>query len=235
MPASPTAERRLLLAQLPLTLGVLALAPSNTLTVVGLCALWAVTFRRLGAKELRLFLLANVIFVGMDAASVKQGVFAFTAPDALGLPAWEFLMWGFYLLHATRLLQEDGEPGGWAAWLFAALFALCFPLSPSDSVLLASTGVLLGLALLRFHRRGDLAMVLAFVAMGAAVEAVGVHGGLWRYPGDPALGFPPWFATMWGGVGLLTRRLFLPLVSSPRWSWRRQGTASSAENSLVCP
>lgn len=93
------------------------------------------------------------------------------------------------------------------------LFALCFPLAQGGWPLLASTGALLGLALVRFHERGDLRMVGYYVLLGTVVEGVGVRAGLWRFPDAPILGFPLWYATMWGGVGLLVRRVFLPLVS----------------------
>ena len=38
----------------------------------------------------------NLLFVVMNQAALKQGTFAFYNPDFLGMPAYEFLTWGFY-------------------------------------------------------------------------------------------------------------------------------------------
>ena len=64
----------------------------------------------------------------------------------------------------------------------------------------------------------DFAYVAYMVILGALIEYTGVWAGQWSYPENPPGGVPLWFITMWGGVGLFTRRLVLPLM--------RRGAAS---------
>jgi len=74
------------------------------------------------------------------------------------------------------------------------------------------TGIILAVALAAFHQRLDLAYAGYMILVGALVEYTGVWSGQWGYPGDPPGGVPLWFLTMWGGVGLFTRRLVVPLL-----------------------
>ena len=72
----------------------------------------------------------------------------------------------------------------------------------------------LALALGFFHERQDLIYLGYMAVVGALVEYCGVWSGQWHYPGDSFGGVPLWFATMWGGIGLFTRRLILPLTAT---------------------
>ncbi len=149
----------------------------------------------------------------MDIMAVRQGVFRFHAPDYLGLPVWEFVMWGFYVLHTQRMLRGPTPEGAlWKVIALALLFAVPFVTLTDSRLLLLASGVLLALALAFFHERWDWRYVGYMIALGAMVEYAGVWSGQWSYPADPIGGVPAWFATMWGGVGLFTRRLLLRLV-----------------------
>jgi len=175
--------------------------------------LWAATFRGLTPRELGVFAAVNVLFAIMDAMAVRQGVFRFTAPDYFGLPVWEFAMWGFYVLHALRMLGGPVPRGAlWQVLALALLFAVPFATLADAQPLLAASGVLLALALAFFHERADWRYVGYMIALGALVEYTGVWSGQWAYPGDAPGGVPLWFVTMWGGVGLFTRRLLLRLL-----------------------
>jgi hypothetical protein len=205
-----------ILAQLPLTLAVLAWAPGNFLKLGLLLALWAATFGRLSPRELVLFIGGSLLFAVLDMGAIRQGLFRFAAPDFLGLPAYEFVLWGFYLLHALRLLGGPPPAGHWAGVLpLAAVFALPFLTLTDPRWLTVAAAGLLVLLLVRFHAPWDWAYVGYLALMGLLVEATGVAAGLWTYPGDPGLGIPVWFVAMWGGIGLFLRRLVLPLVRPP--------------------
>ena len=67
-----------------------------------------------------------------------------------------------------------------------------------------------------WQARLDLAYAGHMVVLGALVEYTGVHAGQWFYPIDVPGGVPPWFVTMWGGIGLFFRRLVLPWLSPHR-------------------
>jgi hypothetical protein len=206
-----------LLLQIPLTLAILAWLPGNPAKLAALVLVWLLGFGRLGKREAIFYLLVCLFFTGMNALSLRQGIFAFSAPDVLGMPVYELFMWGFYLLHSWRVLDGPAPPGKRRqAWVLALLYAAAFGGIASANTLLAVTATLLLLGLALFHEPMDLAYVAYLVALGAAVEYTGVHSGQWSYPGQPPGGVPLWFVTLWGGVGLFMRRLIVPLLAPYR-------------------
>ena len=86
-------SRPILLLQLAGTLAVLAWVPANPFKLLALVVLWVLAFGGVSRRELLLWLSAGLLFTSMDAATVHQGVFAFSRPDFLGLPCWEPFMW----------------------------------------------------------------------------------------------------------------------------------------------
>lgn len=203
-----------LLLQVPVTLAILAFVPGNLAKLAALVLLWILTFGRLTRVEAAFYAIVCVFFTGMNAASLKQGIFAFSAPDVLGMPVYELLMWGFYLLHTRRVLGGPAPDGKRAAvWALALAYAAAFASIHDGNLLLAVTGTLLALGLALFHEPEDLAYTGYMVLLGAAIEYTGVHSGQWSYPGDPLGGVPLWFITLWGGVGLFLRRLVLPILA----------------------
>jgi hypothetical protein len=166
----------------------------------------------------------------MNAASLKQGIFAFSAPDLLGMPVYELLMWGFYLLHTRRMLDGPAPQGRRATvWVLALLYAAAFATIHDGNVLLLVTGVLLAVSLLLFHERLDLAYTGYLIAFGAAIEYTGVLSGQWHYPGNPLGGVPLWFITLWGGVGLFLRRLVVPILARHEGAAHVGAAAASGE------
>jgi len=208
----PAIARHLL--QIPLVLLILAVVPGNATKLAALIVVWIFTFRQLSKVEAIFYAAVCLFFTGMNAASLKQGIFAFSHPDVLGMPWYELFMWGFYLLHLRRVLNGPAPVGKRAAvWTLTVLYALAFAVIQDGNVLLTVTGVLLAGGLVMFHEPGDLLYTGYLVLLGALIEYTGVHSGQWHYPGDPAGGVPLWFITLWGGVGLLTRRLMLPILA----------------------
>jgi hypothetical protein len=203
----------LILSQAPITVLVLAFVPGNSLKLVALICLWLVTFQRLSRTDLVFYVIVCIFFTGMNAASLQQGIFAFSHPDVLGMPLYELLMWGFYTLHTRRLLGGAAPEKDRAAWVLAVLYSIAFAAIPDQTLLLAATGTLLAIGLIRFHEPLDLAYTGYMVLLGAAIEYTGVWSGEWHYPGDPFGGVPLWFITLWGGVGLFLRRLVLPVLA----------------------
>ncbi len=254
------------------TIGILTLVPGNCLKTVLFLIFWMVTFFPIAKHECALFVGANVMFSVLDVMAVKQGIFYFNHPDFLGLPFWEFLMYGFYVLHGLRLLggpvPQTNKLQVWALTLafpliiasiaphsvltFLTLFlivqlvlflhekcdifslgflvlggnatkyvgifvlALAFSLSFScisdQTALTYVTFALLSLGIAFFHEKYDLLYLGYFILMGAVIEYAGIFCGIWGYPGKFLIGLPFWFITMWGCIGLLLRRLILPLL-----------------------
>jgi len=202
-----------LFLQLPLTLAVLAFVPGNGAKLAVLLVLWALTLLPATRPELLLYVVASALFAVMNVGALRQDVFFFRHPDFLGMPVWEFFMWGFYVLHLLRMV-DGPAPGGSIrlALALAVLFAVPFSTIADPQMLLLATAIILAVALAFFHERLDLAYAGYMILVGALVEYTGVWSGQWGYPGDPPGGVPFWFVTMWGGVGLFTRRLVLPLL-----------------------
>jgi len=207
-------KRLTLVAQLVLTLAALTLVPTNLGKLAALAGIWLITFRKLSKVEWLTFVGISVLFAGMDAMAVSQGVFRFESPDFLGLPAWEFVMWGFYVLHLLRMVGGPVPRGGRKLAVGLAIaFAVPFTMIPDPKWLFVASAVLLTVSFSFFHERFDWAYAGYMLLLGALVEYTGVWSGLWSYPSNPSTGVPIWFVTMWGGIGLFTRRLIHPLWS----------------------
>jgi len=208
------------------TLSILASPLPNFVKAVLLLALWKVSFRGISRPEWMVFAIANVFFTIMNILSLRQGIFFFVSPDLLGLPYYEFFMWGFYLLHLKRVLNGPlPPPADIKLWLLFVAFAACFSAIHNPYVLLLATGGLVGWGLYWHHDNCDLQHVLYTVALGGAIEYIGVHSGEWAYPGDPPGGVPFWFVTLWGGIGFFFRRLILPLLAETKITIDESGQA----------
>jgi hypothetical protein len=213
-----TSRRRvLIIAQFGASLAILAWVPGNWLKLGAFLVCWAITFRTLGRREILFWLAAMALFSSMDAAALSRGIFAFSRPDFLGMPAWEPFCWGFFMLHTMRLIGGPPPASTLRTGIaLAVVLALPFMVITEPRTLLIAGGLLLAAALLRFQDRLDLAYTGYMIAIGCAWEYVGVAAGQWSYPNDPMSGVPLWFIPMWGSVGLATRRLILPLVYEGR-------------------
>jgi hypothetical protein len=208
-----TANRIRLGLQLAGTIAILAWVPGNAAKLVTMLVIWGLGFGRVSRSEVVFMIGVNLLFICMNLGALRAGAFRFTRPDVLGMPMYEFAMWGFYTLHTIRFL--DGmAPGGtrWSPLLMAAALAVPFSVISDPGVLTLLSGALLVISLALYREPMDFAYATYMVIMGALIEYVGVWTGQWSYPGNPAGGVPSWFIPMWGGVGLFTRRLLLPLV-----------------------
>lgn len=209
-------ERLVLLCQLLATAATLGWVPGNPAKLVTMLIIWCLGFGRIRAAELLAMAAVDLLFVVMNSAALKRGVFRFDHPDYLGMPVYEYLMWGFYTLHTMRFIDGE-EPRGnlIVASAAAAVFALPFAMIADPALLLAASAAVLAGCLVLFHERMDLAYAGYMAALGTLIEYVGVGSGQWHYPGRHYGGVPLWFLTMWSGVGLFTRRLILPRLRRP--------------------
>ena len=209
-----TAKRIRLALQLVGTIAILAWIPGNAAKLVAMLVIWRLGFGRVSRAEVVFMIGVNLLFVCMNIGALRKGAFWFTSPDALGMPMYEFAMWGFYTLNTIRFL--DGKaPGGsrrWSAVIMAAALAATFSTFSDPGALILLSGTVLIISLAVYREPMDFAYAVYMVIMGALIEYVGVWTGHWSYAGNPPGGVPAWFIPMWGGVGLLTRRLLLPLL-----------------------
>src|SRR5580698_4635874 len=98
-------KNKILFLQLLITLFVLGFVPGNIAKTIILLPLWWLTFDGLNRRELLWFGVVNLFMIVNDLAVIDVKFFYFTNPDFGPLPVYEFFMWGFYLLHAHRLLR----------------------------------------------------------------------------------------------------------------------------------
>ncbi len=207
-------NRLVLLVQLWATVAALGWVPGNPAKLATMLLIWWLGFGGIAVAELAMMFAVNLLFVLMNSAALKRGIFVFDHPDFLGMPAYEYVMWGFYILHTIRLLDGEAPRGSLIrVSVVALLFALPFGLIADPLLLLAGSAALLVFCLALFHERRDLAYAGYMALLGAVIEHVGVWTGQWHYPGQPLSGVPPWFLTMWAGVGIFARRLILPMLS----------------------
>ena len=209
-------QRLALVAQLLITAAILAFVPGNAAKLIAMVIVWAAGFGRVTSAELILMACIDAIFVPMDIATIHQGGFHFTAPNLVGLPYYEFFMWGFYILNAIRFWGPKPPQAGSIALAtgLVILFALPFSLITDYRWLLLASASVLAIGIGFFHERRDIAFASSYmIAMGAVIEYAGVQSGQWAYIGQTFAGVPLWFVTMWGGVGLFIHRLGLPLCA----------------------
>lgn len=202
------------LLQVLWTLVVLAYVPGNALKAAVLTLGWALLFWPIARQELLVAFGVCLFFTSMNASALKQGIFKFSNPDLLGMPVYELFMWGFYLTHVDRLWRA-GRPAmarPLVAWVLALFFSAAFSVITDQQVLFAVTAIILLIAFAVFREPMDLAYAGHMVLLGAMIEYLGVHFGEWTYPLDVPGGVPPWFVTMWAGIGLFYRRLIIPLI-----------------------
>jgi len=195
------------------SIAILAWIPGNAAKLTALILVWVIGFGRISRRELVLMIGVNLLFLVMNVGALNKGAFRFSDPDALGMPTYEFVMWGFYTLNTIRFLGGEAPQGRrWLALVLAMAFALPFSVVRDTGSLTLLSSAVLAIALALYHEPMDLAYLAYMVIMGALVEYAGVWTGQWSYPGNPPGGVPFWFVTMWGGVGVFTRRLLSPLM-----------------------
>jgi hypothetical protein len=207
--------RRTLMLQFAGTVIVLGWMPGNGAKLLIMIAIWAIGFRGLTIRELATAALLNLIFVAMDVGALRHQIFSFRHADFLGLPVFEFFMWGFYGLHAVRFLKAG--PADPRKIVLALVLGVAFsaPFSLTEGfALLSAAGCVLLASLIFFHEPMDFAFTAYMAAMGAVVEYVGVGTGQWFYPDPPPGGVPWWSFVMWAGIGLFSRRLIVPMIGT---------------------
>lgn len=202
--------------QLVATLVILALPIPGILKLLAFGGIWLITFGPTTFRERVCFVVVCCFFSVMDLLAVQKSAFLFTHPNLLGLPYWEFFIWGFIVLHMLRAVGGLRPASSVLRILpLGVLFSLPFSIIVDPTVLLVVSALVLGLVIAFLHEPWDLRYMIYAVMLGVAFEYVGVWTDQWHYPGNPPGGVEPWFLPMWAGIGLFVRRLVLPLVVEP--------------------
>jgi hypothetical protein len=205
-----------LLCQVLATVATLGWVPGNPPKLMTMVVIWLLGFGRIRAAELVAMAAVNLLFVLMNQAALRQGTFVFDHPDFLGMPAYEFLTWGFYTLHTMRFLNGPSPQGRWIIVAGATgTFAVPFGTIADPDLLFLASAALLVLLFAMYHEPMDFVYAGYMAVVGELVEHVGEATGQWHYPGQSWDGVPLWLLPLWASVGLFTRRLVLPLLRQP--------------------
>lgn len=205
--------RILTLSQVPLTLAILCFVSGSWQILLALLVVWAITFRKLSLEEMGLCLFAGLFFAIMNYMALTKNLFAFSNPDLIKMPVYEFVMWPFYVLHTKRLFGGSQAPlPERKIYILLGLYILAFIVCSHSWGLLLLTGALLTAGLILHHEQKDLFYTFYMIILGALIEYTGVYQDHWSYPGNIPGGVPFWFITLWGGTGYFLHRAALPLI-----------------------
>ncbi|HUY62389.1 MAG TPA: hypothetical protein VMV50_01180 [Candidatus Paceibacterota bacterium] len=204
-------SRLTLLLQLAGTLVILLCVPGTLLQTLLLFILWAGTFYPLSRADAVLFLTACLFYTVADIAVVQRGVFRFSHADFFGLPYYEPFMWGFYFLHAKRMLGGALPRRLLPGIVLTVTVAATATLVSDTFVSAVLIGIELGVALFLFHTKTDFRYILYLAALGVIVEALGTATGQWSY-GVPY--YVLWWVVTWSASGLILYRTGLPLAAA---------------------
>ena len=203
-------------ASLALTLAQISTIETSLLLAVMLPVQWALVFHPIERREWAVFALVGPFFVAQNYVALRAGAFAFRQQDFLLMPWHEPVLWMGWYLHLVRFVGQPPQAVRlhWTAWAGLLVTVIAFSAFGGDtSALNLATAVSSVVLLALFHSPADLEYGLCAVAMGLAVEVVGVASGLWTYPGAGSLApIPFWSVPMWLSVGLLGRRFVVPLA-----------------------
>ncbi|MBY0413464.1 MAG: hypothetical protein K2Q18_04835 [Bdellovibrionales bacterium] len=175
--------------------------------------------RPFGKKEISIFLIANIVFIGSDIGAIQNGFFKFTNPDLLGLPYWEFVAWGFWVLYGYRILPKQFPTNlSLKALVLAIVFSQSFALIHQKEILLAVSAVIAIISLVSFRKIYDFYYFGFFALVGISVETTGLVFKLWTYPDADITIACIQFVVMWAGVGVFIPNIVGPLLLDKRIS-----------------
>lgn len=216
-----------LFCQLVLTLFIISQAWAGALKLALLLGLWCLTFFPLNRYEILIFIFVSLLYSFGNFLSIQKSVFFFKYPDFLGMPFYEFAMWGFYFFHSIRVLEPRKVPKlDWKTMPLAMIFSSAFSLSGNPLIVPAITICALGLLVIFYHEKEDLRFASYFVLLGMLLEILGVLSDQWGYPDPYKHAVAPWFFCLFAGSGILCNRIALPLLrameSKGLLFWRAQ-------------
>ncbi|MDP2838115.1 MAG: hypothetical protein Q8O53_02460, partial [Candidatus Moranbacteria bacterium] len=208
--SSLTREKLVLWLQLGGTLAIVFFVDQTLLATPLLLFWWGVTFYPFSKRDILLFVVTSFFFTVVDIMVLQQGIFRFTDQDIWGMPYYEIFLWGFYFLHAHRLLGGSVPQRFVPGLVFSLLSMGALSLIPVVSFALVVTGGILIGALAYFRTKDDLRYTAYLLIIGVFIEFLGTKTGTWAYNID---GYVFWWVVTWAVSGLVLYRTILPLCA----------------------
>ena len=194
-----------------LTLGILAFVPTTLFQTLAFLVVWGLLLAPLALREFILFVVANINFLMLNNIAQHNGLFAFVNPDALGLPYWEFLMWGAFVVMLRRLLPHDTS-FSLKLFLVSLPMPMLFSVITDQMMLSIAATALCGILIFMIGQK-CLIPTLFCLVYGTCFEMIGVETGQWSYPQPaPIIGFPWWGFAMWVSTGIIALFVAYPLI-----------------------
>ncbi len=191
------------------TLVIIFMVQNTVAATLLLLIWWGITFYPFSKQDVVLFLTTSVFFTLVDISVLRQGIFAFSDKDIWEMPYFELFLWGFYFLHASRVLKGEISNRVIPGAVFSALAMLALSLSPSVPVALFIASGILVASLIYFGTKKDIQYTLYLMLMGIIIEVLGTSIGKWSYGID---NYFFWWIITWGISGLVLYRASLPLA-----------------------
>jgi hypothetical protein len=209
--------QNILKRSLPLVIVLIALGlpiPNAIKAIVFLLST-AIFFGPIGVKEAAIYYISSFVLVLSDIGAIKNGFFQFGQPDLAGLPYWEFVAWGFWIMFGYKNLpKEFPNRLDWRVVVCAIGFSVSFSLIENRlALLLISAGIIAGVVWI-LNDKNNIYYLLLFATMGIAVEVVGLSYHLWSYSNADLSLAVAQFLVMWVGIGIFFRNLAGPFLLS---------------------
>lgn len=201
----------LLITQLIITLLIIIYIPYPILQVILLISVWTLTFRKVTLQEILIFLISCLFYTIADYIVISKNIFTFTNTNIWNMPYYEPLMWGYYFVHAKRLIGDYPVKNLTHGIIFTLMFISSLTFLKNEKAILITAALLLLVALCFFFKtKYDFLYAGYFLFIGCIIEYIGTKTNIWSYHIDNHYA---WWIITWTGSGIVLYRTILPLTS----------------------
>ncbi len=170
-------------------------------------------------QDIIYFILGIILGSIGEICCVYFGVWEYSKPLFLGIPLWLSLFWGYVFLLIRRLgikildnQNEKTKSSKTNMKNYTHLF-ITYPLLMLIPSLLVSSNIIvffglsaISISLLYKADNQDIFFAFTFAILGALLEIICVHFGIWKYSNPDILGIPLWLILLYSGFALFIKK-----------------------------
>lgn len=196
-----------------LVIAMMIMPLDASIKMVGILLSFYFIYGAFTKEEVYLFVGVNIFFTFMNYMSIINGIFVFSHPNLIGLPWYEFFMWGIYVIHLKRITEIffkkefTSYPIGMVDFICVGLVITVFSICKDKSSVTFLPLIINIFYLISKKSKLLVSNYLYFIAIGGILELVGTNGGQWSYPQPDFFGVPFWYVNVFGSFAL-----YFPLV-----------------------
>lgn len=189
-------------------IGIMIIPIDNSIKMLAILASFYFIYGVFTKEEVYLFIGVNLFFTFMNYMSIVNGIFAFTQPDLIGLPWYEFFMWGIYFIHLKRVTEIffSAEFKAYQVSLVdfvcVGLVIVVFSVCKDKSSVTIFPLIINIFYLFAKKSKFITSNYFYFLAIGGILELVGTNGGQWVYPHPDFFGVPFWYVNVFGSFAI---------------------------------